>query len=88
MSTGEFVVCCTYLRKKNEIRFRLEPGGTLKSLLYSFDHGKSHVYAKHGVIGSFPGSPTDAIVTIAQNFDPELLVFLRTENNGRINIIY
>lgn len=72
---------------ENGMKTWLEIGlWTLKILLYSLDHGKSHVYAKNSMIGSFPGSPTDAIVTISQNFDSELLVFLRIEKKNILSI--
>lgn len=40
-------------------------GNTIVILLDRFDHGKAHVHAKHGVIGPFPGSAADTIITIA-----------------------
>lgn len=39
------------------------------------------MHAEYGVVGPFSRRATDAIVTITQNLNPELLVFLRGKQN-------
>lgn len=53
-------------------------------LLYCFDHGQPHVDTQHSMIGALnicsAKCATDAIVAVAQDFDPQLMVFLKWKN--------
>lgn len=51
------------------------PCGTRYSL-YGLHHRESHVDAEHGMIRSLVGCSTNAIITIAENFNAQLLVLL------------
>lgn len=54
--------------------------GDALNLLYGLDHAKAHVHAENRMVPAFLGRSGDTIITISENLDSQLVVFLEREN--------
>ena len=52
------------------------------------DHGQAHVHTEHWVIRPRLGGATDAVITVAQDLDPQLVVFLNKKGEADIILTF